>query len=356
MADKDEKTIDPTAHKLQQAAKDGNLPRSKEFSNIISFVLTFAFLWFFGGMGVNALGDLMKNHFARLADYQVTKQSVSVLFWQLAESAAWIVLPLFIFLFLIAVVFSLMFQGGWNFSTKPFQMEGNKFNPMKGLKRILMSKSAAMNFVKSILVVSMVTFVAWQSLDEVFPKLYGLQTVPLLQALTFLFNFIFYSLLKLCFLFLLLAIVEIAWTKYNFKENMKMTKDEFKDEQKNIEGDPKIKRRIRTVQYQMHRQRMMAAVPEADVVVTNPTHFAVALKYDSEKAIAPEVLAKGQGYIAQKIKSIAMENEVPIYESPSLAQALYKTSEVGDSIPPDLYKAVAEVLAYVYKIKGVKPA
>jgi flagellar biosynthetic protein FlhB len=356
MADKDEKTIDPTSHKLKQAAKDGNLPRSKEFSNIVSFILSFLFLWVFGGIGVKALGDIMAGHLARLADYQVTKQSVSSLLWGLAESAALIVLPFFIFLLIIAIFFSLSFQGGWNFSTKPFKIEGNKFNPMKGLKRILISKSAAMNFLKSILVVSMVTFVAWQSLEEVFPKLYGLQTVPLIQALVFLFDFIFFSILKLCFLFLLLAIIEIAWTKYSFKEKMKMTKNELKDEQKNIEGDPRIKKRIRTVQYQMHRQRMMAAVPEADVVVTNPTHFAVALKYDSEKAVAPQVVAKGQGYLAQKIKSVAMENEVPIYESPSLAQALYKTTEVGDSIPPDLYKAVAEVLAYVYKIKGVKPA
>jgi flagellar biosynthetic protein FlhB len=135
-----------------------------------------------------------------------------------------------------------------------------------------------------------------------------------------------------------------------------MTQQEFKDELKTTEGDPRIKRRIRSVQYQMHRRRMMAAVPEADVVVTNPVHLAVALRYDVEKAAAPEVIAKGPGYIAEKIKALAEEHDIPIVENPALAQTLFKTCEVGECIPPDLYKAVAEVLAYVYKLKGRIPA
>lgn len=351
-----EKTIDATHYKLQQAARDGDLPRSKEFPNIVSFILTFIFLWAFGGIGVSMLGDIVSSHLSRIADYQVTKYTASQLLWSFFGQTAFILAPMFLYLLVVAVTFSILFQGGWNISTKPFAFKGSKFNPAKGLKRILMSKDAGINFVKAFLVVLVCTLISWQSLEEVFPKLYGLQTVPLPVALHFLFDFIFYSVLKLCLLFLLLAVFDMAWTQYSFKKKMKMTRQEFKDEQKNTEGDPQIKRKIRSVQYQMHRQRMMAAVPEADVVVTNPTHFAVALKYDTEKAIAPEVLAKGQGYIALKIKAVAMENNVPIYENPSLAQALYKTTEVGQSIPPDLYKAVAEVLAYVYKIKGIRPA
>jgi flagellar biosynthetic protein FlhB len=160
---------------------------------------------------------------------------------------------------------------------------------------------------------------------------------------------------NVCLALALLAILDYAYQRWEHEKSLKMTKQEVKDENKQTEGDPKVKARIRSIQMETARQRMMAAVPEADVVITNPTHLAVALRFDAARMIAPQVIAKGAGYVAERIKQIAAENDVPLVEDKPLARALYKIVDIGNTIPADLYKAVAEVLAYVYRLRGTRP-
>ena len=351
-----EKNIKATPKRRQDAKREGDLPRSKEFPNLFTFIFALIFLSIFGATGVQLIGVIFKDYLRDISDVQVNQYSANVIISELVRDIGTVIIPFFGVILIVGIVASIAFQGGWNWTLKPFQFRADKFSPTKGLKRLFFSKQAIANFARAIIIVAAITLIAWQSLNEVFPKLYGLQMLQLDLALKFTFDFIFFSLYKLAFLFLILAFLDLAWTKYSHEKKLKMTNQQYKDELKNTEGDPKIKRKIRTVQFQMHRKRMMAAVPEADVVVTNPVHLAVALKYDTETAPAPEVLAKGQGYLADKIKTIASENDIPIVENQGLAQALFKSCEVGDVVPPDLYKAVAEILAYVYKLKGKIPA
>lgn len=354
--DQGEKTIRATPHKREQSKKEGDMPRAREFANFISLIFATTFLFFFGFIGVQSLQTLMRKHLSRLADYRSRLSEVDTLFWDMANDAAAIIVPFFVLLLVLGVVFSVAWQGGWNVTFKPFVFKPNRFNPMKGLKRILFSSTAFMGLVRAMLVVAVISMIGWQSLEEAAPALGSLQMMPLDMALGYTFSIIFSALFKLGFIFIILAFIDLAWSTHIFEKRLKMTSKELQDEIKNTEGDPKIKRRIRTVQYQMHRRRMMAAVPKADVVVTNPVHLAIALQYDIERSAAPEVVAKGAGYLAAKIKEIALDANVPIVENPPLAQTLYKSCEVGDVIPPDLYKAVAEVLAYVYKLRGKVPA
>lgn len=354
--DQGEKTIRATPHKREEAKKEGDLPRSREFANFVSLIIATSFLFLFGGLGAQMLQNLMRKHLSRLSDYRLSISDVETLFWEMAGDAALMLAPFLLLLMVVAIVFSIAWQGGWHTTFKPFSFKVNRFNPAKGLKRILFSSQALLGLVRSILVVLIISFIGWQSLEEAAPLLGSLQMMPLQLALNFTFGIIFSALFKIGFIFIILAFIDLAWSKYIFEKRLKMTHKELQDEIKNTEGDPKIKRRVRTVQYQMHRRRMMASVPKADVVVTNPVHLAIALQYDVERSAAPEVVAKGAGYLAEKIKEIARDSKVPIVENPPLAQTLYKSCEVGDIIPPDLYKTVAEVLAYVYRLRGKVPA
>ena len=350
--DKAEKTLKATDRKKRKSKEDGNLPRSREFPNIMTYAVALVIMFVFGGMGVTMLGRLVKRLLAQAGSTQLSVPSVTDLFWQILADVAVIVGPLFAALLATAILSSSLFQGGWNISFKPFAFQPGKFNPVKGLQRILMSPQAAANFVRTILIVLIVSWMTWDTLMAELPRLPGLMLMPLRQIIDYTAGFIFLALFKILLLFIIVAIFDLAWTHYRYEEKLKMSPREMKDEMKMTEGDPAVKRRIRTIQYQQFRRRMMAEVPRADVVITNPTHYAVALRYDMENKPAPEVVAKGRGYLAARIRQIAEDSEVPIVENPALAQAVYRSCEVGDLIPPDLYRAVAEVLAYVYKLRG----
>ena len=354
--DKAEKTIPATPRKRRKSREEGKLPRSREFPNIMTFAVALLIIFLFGGLGTVALGRLASRLLAAAGTTQISEASVTTLFWEIAGSLALIVGPLFLALLITSIFASTWMQGGWNISFKPFEFKPNKFNPVEGLKRMLMSPSAAVNFLRTLLIVLIVVWMTWDTLMAELPHLPGLMMAPLPQAVEYAANFIFVALFKILLLFIIVAIIDLAWTQHRFSKDLKMTRREVKDEMKMTEGDPMIKRRIRTLQYQMARRRMMAEVPRADVVITNPTHFAVALAYNAEAKPAPEVIARGRGHLAERIREIAEENKVPLVENQALAQALYRTCEVGDLVPPDLYKAVAEVLAYVYKLRNKVPA
>ncbi len=227
----------------------------------------------------------------------------------------------------------------------------SKINPMKGFKR-LFSANSLVELVKAVAKIGMILYVTWNYMKDKLAFLFYLIDMPLFEAIREIGEVVIELGIRISAIFMIIALLDLAYQKWKFKEDMKMTKQEVKDEYKDQEGDPQIKGKQRQRMQEASRRRMMQALPEADVVITNPTHYAVALKYDSELYAAPIVLAKGADYLAQKIKEEAREYHIEIYENKPLARMLYTNVEVGDQIPAELYPAVAEVLAYVYHLQG----
>ncbi len=265
------------------------------------------------------------------------------------QQFAVILLPLFLTLMVVAVVSNYM-QVGSLLSFEAITPRFSKLNPMEGLKR-LFSAQAMMEFAKSIFKLTVVGWIAWNTVSGELNSL-----LPLIdKSPGIILNYVglvsFTLFWKVCLVMILLAILDFMFQKWEFEKNLKMTKQEVKEEHKQTEGDPHVKSRIRAIQREMAQKRMMAEVPEADVVITNPTHLAVALSYEAGRMEAPRVVAKGSGHVAQRIKEIARENGIPVIEDRPLARSLYTLVEVGGSIPENLYRAVAQVLAHVYGLK-----
>ena len=257
--------------------------------------------------------------------------------------------PFFLFGFAITLVISI-FQVGWKVTGKPLQPKLDRFNPISGFKRIF-SKDSLFEFVKSVLKICVIIYIAYMSIKDHTNDIFILYDIPLGQAIALCGDVIINAGLKISIVYLIVGIADYAYQKYRFNEEMKMTKQEVKDEYKNTEGNPEIKGRQRQRMREASRRRMMQDVPKADVVITNPTHLAIAIKYEPEVNRAPIVLAKGEDYLAQKIRELAKENHIEIVENKPLARMLYTNVEVGSEIPPELYQAVAEILAMVYNMK-----
>jgi len=252
---------------------------------------------------------------------------------------------------LVAGVAINLIQVGFLFTTKPLGMKLNRISPIGGFKRMFSSKTLV-DLLKSILKIILLGYVAYSDyrnlLDE-FPTYVGRD---IYTTFIQIMRTAFLTALKMCIVMIFIALADYLYTWWKYEKDLRMTKQEVKDEYKMMEGDPQIKGKIRAKQRQMSAMRMMSRVPEADVVITNPTHYAVALKYDDKVSSAPVVIAKGQDYIARKIKEIALEAGVEIVENPPLAQSLFALCEIDDEIPADLYQAVADILVFVYRQKG----
>lgn len=256
-------------------------------------------------------------------------------------------------IFIIGVVISFVvnvYQVKWKISAKPLKPKFSKFNPVSGFKKIF-SKDKLFDLVKSIAKIGLITLVVYSKLKGewvMIPKLYDMS---LYQGLAYIGDMVISVGISISAVYMILGFADYMYQKFKFKKDMKMTKQEVKDEYKQTEGDPQIKSRIRQKMREVSQRRMMQSLPEADVVITNPTHYACAIKYDKDTSDAPVLLAKGADYLAQKIKDIAKENKIEIVENKPLARMLYFNVEVGDQIPPELYQMTAEVLAYVYGLK-----
>lgn len=257
--------------------------------------------------------------------------------------------PFFAFGFVVTALISVI-QVGWKVTGKPLQPKFDKFNPINGFKRIF-SKDSIFELVKSILKIFVIVYVAYTSIRGHAQDIFILYEIPLMQAIMLCGTVIINAGLKISLVYLVIGLADFIYQKYRFNEDMKMTKQEVKDEFKNTEGNPEIKGRQRQRMREASRRRMMQDVPKADVVITNPTHFAVAIKYDAETSKAPVVLAKGEDYLAQKIKEAAREHHIEIVENKPLARMLYANVDIGQEIPPELYQAVAEILAMVYNMR-----
>lgn len=347
-----EKTEQPTSKKLTDARNEGKVAKSKEIVNgiallgfffALSVFLSFAgirfeeiFAWIY-----SIIPDVVKMNGSGLTIHTITG-----IFRTLIVKMLIILLPFFVIGFLTGFVTNLI-QVGWKLTLKPLQPKLSKFNPISGFKRIF-SKDSIVNLLMAVAKIFLVCYIAYISIRDQAGNLFILYDIGLKAALSLIFKLICEVGIKVSIVYIILGFIDYAYQKWKFTNDMKMTKQEVKDEYKNTEGDPKIKGRQRQKMMETSQRRMMKNVPQADVVITNPTHIAVAILYDNTKDEAPRVVAKGEDYLAQKIKDAAAENGVPIVENKPLARALYATVDIDQTIPPELYQAVAEILAIVY--------
>ena len=342
-----EKTEDPTAKRRSDARNKGQVGRSQEFSG--------AFVLLGGFFTMKVLGSFIYDELANYTVYVFShlNQSVDVetvmrIFIGIVLVLAKTAFPIMVVIMIIGLIVN-VFQVGLNFTTEPLQIKFGNLNPINGFGRIF-SKRALVELFKSLLKIIIIGFFIIQYLKSEILQMPKLMYMDLSASLSRIAQVIFALAFQICAVIFVLAILDYGYQKWQHKEGLKMSKDEVKEEFKQQEGDPQIKSKIKQKQRQMAMQRMMKEVPKADVIVTNPTHFAVALQYKKGMA-APLVVAKGQDLVAQKIKEVARAAGVAIVENRPLARALYASVEIGDIVPQALYKSVAEVLAYVYRLK-----
>jgi flagellar biosynthetic protein FlhB len=258
--------------------------------------------------------------------------------------------PVLIVAYLVSFVCDVA-QVGWHPTSKPLMPKFSKLNPLKGFKKIF-SKEAVVELIKSILKIGIVLIVAYSYIKKNGDGLFLLYDMSLNAGVAATGNLVINLGIRVAVAYLIIAFADFGYQKWKHNDDLKMTKQEVKDEYKQQEGDPQVKGRIRQKMREVSQRRMMQNLPKADVVITNPTHYAVALMYDAEKYDAPIVIAKGEDYLAARIKEVARENDIEIVENKPLARMLYANVEIGEVVPPDLYQAVAEVLAFVYHLKG----
>ena len=345
-----EKTERATPKKREDARKRGNVAKSREMSSLGILVVGLSTLCLFGAFMYGNTTLVMQKSFAMIANPVIELAGVNELSGHLILSFFTIVLPLMTAVFLIAVI-SNVAQVGFLISWEALKPKFDKFDIIKGLGR-LVSKQSLMELFKSIAKLVMIGGVAILTVKGEMEGIKELGQLEVSGIGLCILKLILKIFFRVCIAMVFLAALDFAFQKWQFEEKLKMTKQEVKEEHKQREGDPLIKSRIRKVQMEVARKRMMQEVPEADVVVTNPVHLAVALKYDRALMNAPHVIAKGAELVAEKIKTLAREHNVPVVENKALAQSLYRAVDVGDEVPMDFYQTVAEVLAYVYKLKG----
>ena len=350
-----EKTEPATAKKLRDAREEGKVAKSKELTAAFDLIVLFLVLKIFVSFVAERLIGAFTYTYTLIPDFvemnakDVSGQAVGTVLTNALLQILITCLPFFAFGLVITLVVSI-YQVGWKVSAKPMKPKLEKFNPLNGFKRIF-SKDSIFELIKSILKIALIIYIAYSSIKDEADNLFILYEIPLTQAVLLVGTVVLDAGLKISIAYLVIGIADYIYNKYKFNEDMKMTKQEVKDEYKNTEGNPEIKGRQRQKMREVSQRRMMQDVPRADVVITNPTHYAVAIKYDAEKSSAPVVLAKGEDFLAQKIKEVAKENHVEIVENKPLARMLYANVDVGQEIPPELYQAVAEVLAMVYNTR-----
>lgn len=346
-----ERTEDASPQRLEKAREEGDVPRSRELSTCLVLLAAGGGLYALGGGLSHKLKETMTSGlaFERAAafDANFLYSKISAMIGDVMIAFA----PIAV-LFIVAALGSPLLIGGWMFSAKALQPKFERMNPLTGLGNII-SARAGVELIKAILKTILIGSIAWIVISKQKETIFGLVLESLDHGPEHLGNMLGFSFLAIVAGLVLIAAIDAPYQMWAYAEKLKMTRQEVVQESKEANGNPQIKAKIRQQQREMARRRMMAEVPTADVVVTNPTHFSVALKY-SEGNGAPRVIAKGADAVAAKIRELAKEHNVPILEAPPLARALYKHTELGDQIPEALYAAVAEVLAYVFQLRSFK--
>lgn len=351
-----ERTEPATQKKLNDARKEGQVAKSREITNCLSIMALFLLL----KLWVGRMGMQMMEIFPGI--YNLMPQVVtfwngnlpqaesSILFRMMLLRVLVIIAPILIVGFLIAFLTNLV-QVKWKPTTKPLKPKFSKLNPLKGFKKFFSVRSLV-ELLKAVVKIALIVYVCYGYLKDKWAILLNLYDLTLMQALPLTAKIVTDLGIRIAAIYVIVAAADFVYQKVKFKNDMKMSKQEVKEEFKQQEGDPAVKSKIRQKMMEVSRRRMMQNLPQADVVITNPTHYAVAVKYDPQIADAPVVIAKGEDYLAAKIKEIARENKIEIVENKPLARMLYANVDVGQMVPPELYQAVAEVLAFVYHLQG----
>lgn len=342
-----EKTEEPTGRRLSQAREEGQVPHSRELGSFLVLMVAASAFWMLGAWLAQRAVLIMSRGLDMDPAFLKQPELALLRLYDLSLDALISFSPLVLAL-IIACLVPPFVLNSWVFSTKAIMPDLNKLDPIAGIGRMF-SWNSLMELVKSILKAVIIggtaVLVLWKHWDEIF----GLMSMPLEAGLASAGDLLSFAFLLIVSAMFVIVLADVPFQIWQYYDKLKMTKDEVRRENKEMEGDPMVKGRIRSLQREAARKRMMAAIPEADVIVTNPTHYAVALSY-KEGMGAPKVLGKGMGVIAQRIKALGAEHGVPLLEAPPLARALYRHAEIDDEIPGALYGAVAEVLAYVYQL------
>lgn len=351
-SDSGEKTEEPTAKKLSNARKEGQIARSKDLGTMFVLVGSAIALMLMGDALVESLSSIMKNQFS-LSRQEV--MDVNALFGEVSNNVSLIFFPLgwiFAIIMLAGFIGNTML-GGMSFSWKAMMPKASKLSPIAGFKRMFGVK-AYVELLKSIMKFFVVFFSAYLLLTSLFEQILSLSIEAIPLNFAHAVDLLLWMFLALALSLILIVAVDAPYQKWDHNNQLKMTKQEVKDEHKSSEGSPENKGRIRRTQYEMSQRRMMADVPNSDVVITNPTHYSVAIKYDTTQGGAPTVVAKGVDEMAIHIRTIAKEHGVEIIPSPALARSLYYTAEVNEDIPEALFAAVAQVLAFIFQLNAHK--
>ncbi len=355
MAEKDgqEKSEQATSKKLTDSREKGQVARSQEINSLAVFSTGLMVLFFTKDYVGVKLWNMSTYIFSSLDTLELSINVLSIYAVQAVVFFVSTVFPVMIGIVIISLAVGYG-QVGFKITPKALQPKLNKLNPIKGFKNSFLSTRPLVELAKSVAKLGAIGIFSYYILQDMVLNSIGLINFTISEIVEYMLDNAIGFLWRVSLVYLVIAFIDLAYQRSKFKKDQKMTKQEVKEENKQLEGDPQVKSQIRSKQMEMARNRMLQEIPTADVVITNPTHFAVALKYEIGKTMAPKVVAKGQDLLAQKIKSIAKENNVPMHEDVQLARALYKACEVGRDIPENLFKAVAQILAYIFKLKENK--
>jgi len=345
-----DRTEQPTPKRRSEAREKGQVARSRDLSASLVLITGLLVLTAWNATMGNQSAEMLRSWLADLHAGVVTPANLPVLFLKFGLTFGYLLAPIWLFLVVVAILANYL-QGGWIFSTERLTLDLSRLQFLEGLKR-LFSGNSVVELAKSLAKVCCIGLVVYY-----FFKSHLMSFLPLVrqdtgQLLDHLKSASFGISWRVVLLLLVLGVLDYFYQRYRFEKNLRMTKQEVKDEMRQVEGDPRMKARLKTLMRQLASRRMMAGVPEADVVVTNPTRLAVALRYESDTMIAPQVVAKGRGFVALKIIALAHDAGVPRVENRELARNLFQLVDVGETVPTSLYRAVAEVLAYIYSLKA----
>lgn len=345
-----EKTEEPTPHRLREAREKGQVAKSKEITTAVLLLISFSFFRYMGPAMYRNLTTAISTILRQIPHAQEFSLAFAGYILLIAlRGLVFTILPIFGCVFLAAVIAEAL-QTGFVFAADPLAPKVERINPIEGFKRMF-SIQGLVETIKSVLKIVVVFYISWSAIKDEIPFIIVLINSSPWDALALGGSIAFKIAMRVGTFYIIIAILDYLFRRWEYMRNLRMTRQEVKEEYKRLEGDPLVKQRMRDLQRQVAYQRMMAAVPQADVVVTNPTHLACALKYEAATMKAPFLLAKGERLIAEEIRRIAEEHEIPIMENEPLARSIFRTTKVKQEVPPELYQAIAEVLAYVYKVK-----
>ncbi|WP_072682204.1 flagellar biosynthesis protein FlhB [Arcobacter sp. LA11] len=347
--DEDEKTEEPTDKKIEDAKKEGNVPKSMEVTGAATLFFGSLYLLFFSGHALDQIKKLMLYSFNFMGE-EMTSHVFYSIGYTMVITVVTALMPLFILVLLLAFITN---WSQFGFVITPLKIDLQKLDPIKGAKGIFGPKKAleSLKLTLKLTIIVVVMFLLFIFTYKAFLSMMDTQLQATIYSIIELTGYFLAAILLIIIIF---AIIDFYFTRHYYFKSLKMSKQEVKDEYKNMDGDPQVKGRIRKIQMQMAMKRMMSDVPDADVVITNPTHYAIAMKYDNQVDSAPKIVAKGIDFIALKIKDIARENDIPIIENPALARSIYSQIEIDQEIPNEFYKALAEIFSYVYELKKKK--